>query len=150
MNMKVILREDVASLGKAGDVVDVKLGYGRNYLVPRKMAVIATEASLHHVEHEKGVALARKAKQRAAAGDVAAKRGAAKVTIGRRVGEQDKLYGSVTALDIAEALAGQGVSIDRRAIHLPEPIKALGDFEVEVRLHSDVTAKIRVTVAAEH
>jgi large subunit ribosomal protein L9 len=149
MNMKVILREDVTSLGKAGDVVEVKLGYGRNYLVPRKMAVIATEASLHHVEHEKTVALARKAKQKAAAGDVAMKLGAAKVTIGRRVGEQDKLYGSVTALDIAEALAGQGVTIDRRDIHLPEPIKALGEFEVEVKLHSEVTAKIKVTVAAE-
>jgi large subunit ribosomal protein L9 len=150
MNMKVILREDVPSLGKAGEVVEVKRGFGRNYLVPRKKAVLATEASLRHVEHEKQVALARKAKQKAAAGDIASKLEAARITIGRRVGEQDKLYGSATALDIAEALAAQGVQIDRRAIHLPEPIKALGEFEVEVRLHSEVVAKIKLTVAAEH
>lgn len=150
MNMKVILREDVPSLGKAGEVVEVRRGYGRNYLVPRQLALVATEASLRHVEHEKGVALARKAKQKAAAGDVAMKLGNAKVTIGRRVGEQDKLYGSVTALDIAEALAAQGVTIDRHDIRLAEPIKTLGDFEVEVRLHSEVTAKVKVSVTPEH
>ncbi len=150
MNMKVILREDVPSLGKAGDVVEVKRGYGRNYLVPRKKAVLATEASLRHVEHEKSVALARKAKQKAAAGDVASRLEAVRLTIGRRVGEQDKLYGSVTAIDIAEALQAQGVQIDRRAIHLPEPIKALGDFEVEVRLHSEVVAKVKLSVTPEH
>ncbi|MHB8417129.1 MAG: 50S ribosomal protein L9 [Myxococcales bacterium] len=148
--MKVILREDVPSLGKAGDVVEVKRGYGRNYLVPRQKAVLATEASLRHVEHEKTVALARKAKQKAAAGDLASKLEAARVSIGRRVGEQDKLYGSVTALDIAEALAAQGLTIDRRSIHLPDPIKQLGDFEVEVRLHSEVVAKIKLTVTPEH
>ncbi|HUB06150.1 MAG TPA: 50S ribosomal protein L9 [Myxococcales bacterium] len=148
--MKVILREDVPALGKAGDVVEVKRGFGRNYLVPRKKAVLATEASLKHVEHEKQVAVARKAKQKAAAGDLAGRLEAAKLTIGRRVGEQDKLYGSVTALDIAEALTAQGISIDRRSIHLPEPIKQLGDFEVEVRLHSEVIAKVKLTVAAEH
>lgn len=150
MNMKVILREDVHNLGKAGEVVEIKRGYGRNYLVPRKKAVLATEASLRHVEHEKQVALARKAKQKAAAGDLASKLEGAKLTIVRRVGEQDKLYGSVTALDIAEALAAQGIALDRRAIHLPEPIKALGEFEVEVRLHAEVPAKVKITVAAEH
>jgi len=147
--MKVILREDIENLGKSGELVTVKDGFGRNYLLPRKKAVLASEQNLRQLEHEKAVITARNAKLKGAAEEQAKKVGSIKVTIKRKVGEQDKLFGSVTALDIAEAVAAQGQAIDRRAIHLPEPIKTLGSFEVELRLHREVTAKIKVDVAAE-
>ncbi|MFP2930361.1 50S ribosomal protein L9 [Pyxidicoccus sp. 3LG] len=147
--MKVILREDIENLGKSGELVTVKDGFGRNYLLPRKKAVLASEQNLRQLEHEKGVITARNAKLKGAAEEQAKKVGAIKVTIKRKVGEQDKLFGSVTALDIAEAVAAQGQTVDRRAIHLPEPIKSLGNYEVELRLHREVTAKIKVEVAAE-
>ncbi|MBU8899749.1 50S ribosomal protein L9 [Corallococcus sp. H22C18031201] len=147
--MKVILREDIDNLGKSGDLVTVKDGFGRNFLLPRKKAVLASEQNMRQLEHEKAVMTARNAKLKGAAEEQAKKVGATKVTIKRKVGEQDKLYGSVTALDIAEALAAAGQTVDRRHIHLPEPIKALGSFEVELRLHRDVVAKIKVDVAAE-
>jgi len=147
--MKVILREDIENLGKSGDLVTVKDGFGRNYLLPRKKAVLASEQNLRQLEHEKGVITARNAKLKGAAEEQAKKIGAIKVTIKRKVGEQDKLFGSVTALDIAEAVAAQGQNVDRRAIHLPEPIKSTGNFEVELRLHREVVAKIKVEVAPE-
>ncbi|OJT16733.1 50S ribosomal protein L9 [Archangium sp. Cb G35] len=147
--MKVILREDVANLGKSGELVTVKDGFGRNYLLPRKMAVLATEQNVRQLEHERAVISARNAKLKGAAEEQAKKIGSVKAVIRRKVGEQDKLYGSVTALDIAEALASQGQTVDRRLIHLPEPIKATGQYEVELRLHRDVVAKIKVEVAAE-
>jgi large subunit ribosomal protein L9 len=149
VNMKVILREDVPALGKAGDVVEVKRGFGRNYLVPQKKAVLATSANIRHLDHEKAVALAGKAKLRARAAGDAEKLNQVQITIARRVGEQDKLYGSVTAMDIAEVLAAQGNPVDRHKIHLPEPIKSLGEFEVEIRLHADVTSKIKLLVIAQ-
>ncbi|MBX5482864.1 MAG: 50S ribosomal protein L9 [Myxococcaceae bacterium] len=147
--MRIILKEDVPNLGKSGEVVTVKDGYGRNYLLPRKLAVLANEKNIKHLEHEKAVIAARQAKLKSAAEGQAQSLSAVKVTITRKVGEQDKLYGSVTALDIAEALAAQGQKIDRRHIHLPEPIKTLGTFDVDVRLHSEVRATIQVEVAAE-
>jgi large subunit ribosomal protein L9 len=147
--MKVILREDIHNLGKSGEVVTVKDGFGRNYLLPRKMAVLANEQNVRQLEHEKGVIDARQAKLKGSAMEQAKKLEAVQVNIKRKVGEQDKLYGSVTALDIAEALAANGLKVDRRHIHLPEPIKAVGSFDVEIRLHRDVTAKIKVEVAAE-
>ncbi|MCY1080116.1 50S ribosomal protein L9 [Archangium lansingense] len=147
--MKVILREDVANLGKSGELVTVKDGFGRNYLLPRKMAVLATEQNVRQLEHERAVISARNAKLKGAAEEQAKKIGSVKAVIRRKVGEQDKLYGSVTALDIAEALAAQGQTVDRRLIHLPEPIKATGQYEVELRLHRDVVAKIKVEVAPE-
>ena len=147
--MKVILREDIENLGKSGELVTVKDGFGRNYLLPRKKAVLASEQNLRQLEHEKGVISARNAKLKGAAEEQAKKIGSIKVTIKRKVGEQDKLFGSVTALDIAEAVAAQGQNVDRRAIHLPEPIKSTGHFEVELRLHREVTAKIKVDVVAE-
>lgn len=147
--MKVILREDVENLGKSGDLVTVKDGFGRNYLLPRKLAVLASEQNIRQLEHEKAVISARQAKLKGAAEDLAKKVGNLQVTIRRKVGEQDKLYGSVTALDIAEALAAKGQKVDRRAIHLPEPIKAVGQYEVDLKLHREVTAKIKVEVAAE-
>ncbi|WP_426753629.1 50S ribosomal protein L9 [Myxococcus sp. Y35] len=147
--MKVILREDIENLGKSGELVTVKDGFGRNFLLPRKKAVLASEQNLRQLEHEKAVIAARNAKLKGAAEEQAKKIGAIKVSIKRRVGEQDKLFGSVTALDIAEAVAAEGQSIDRRHIHLPEPIKALGNYEVELRLHREVTAKIKLEVLPE-
>ncbi|NVJ02723.1 MULTISPECIES: 50S ribosomal protein L9 [unclassified Myxococcus] len=147
--MKVILREDIEHLGKSGELVTVKDGFGRNFLLPRKKAVLASEQNLRQLEHEKAVIVARNAKLKGAAEEQAKKIGAIKVSIKRRVGDQDKLFGSVTALDIAEAVAAEGQSIDRRHIHLPEPIKALGNYEVELRLHREVVAKIKLEVLPE-
>lgn len=147
--MKVILREDIDHLGKSGELVTVKDGFGRNYLLPRGKAVLASEQNMRQLEHEKAVIAARNAKLKGAAEEQAKKIGAVTAVIKRKVGEQDKLYGSVTALDIAEALAAQGQQVDRRHIHLPEPIKAVGSYEVELRLHRDVAAKIKVEVQPE-
>ncbi|HYH95488.1 50S ribosomal protein L9 [Hyalangium sp.] len=147
--MKLILREDIDGLGKSGELVTVKDGFGRNYLLPRKKAVLASEQNLRQLEHEKAVITARNAKLKGAAEATAKKIGNLKVTLKRKVGEQDKLFGSVTALDIAEALASQGQQVDRRGLHLPEPIKTVGTHEVELRLHREVTAKIKVEVVAE-
>lgn len=147
--MKLILREDVENLGRGGDVVDVKPGYGRNFLLPRGLAVTANTKNLREIEHQKAVATAKAAKLRASADAVAKRLAETPVTLKRKVGEQDKLFGSVTALDIAEALAARGLEIDRRSIDLSEPIKTVGDFEVGVKLHHDVVGKAKVKVVAE-
>ncbi len=147
--MKLILRQDVENLGKGGEVVDVKPGYGRNFLLPRGLAVPANPKNVRELEHQKSVAAAKAAKLKASAQAVAKRLSDTPVTLKRKVGEQDKLYGSVTALDIAEALAAAGHKIDRRLIHLPEPIRSVGTFEIEARLHRDVSAKIKVTVQGE-
>lgn len=147
--MKVILREDVPHLGKAGEIADVRNGYGRNYLIPHGKAVLASEKNVRQLEHQKRVIFQQQAKLKANAEAVAQKLGGYKVTIARKVGEQDKLYGSVTNKDIADELARLGTEIDRHAIQLDEPIRALGTFEVPVRLHSDVAAKVQVWVVAE-
>lgn len=147
--MKIILREDVENLGKSGEMVTVRDGFGRNYLLPRKLAVLANEQNVRQLEHEKGVISARQAKLKGAAETQAAQLSSVQVSITRKEGEQGKLFGSVTALDIAEALAHQGLKVDRRHIHLPEPIKSVGSYEVEVRLHREVSAKIKVQVAGE-
>ena len=147
--MKLILREDVENLGKGGDLVDVKPGYGRNFLLPRGLAVAANPKNVKELEHQKAVAAAKAAKLKASAQAVAKRLSETPVTLKRKVGEQDKLYGSVTALDVAEALAARGVQIDRRAIVLDEPIKTVGEFEVPVKLHSEVAGKVKVTVEAE-
>ncbi len=147
--MKLILREDVDNLGKGGEVVDVKPGYGRNFLLPRGLAVLANTKNIREIEHQKQVASAKAAKLKASAQAVAKRLAETPVTLKRKVGEQDKLYGSVTALDVAEALAARGLEIDRRTIDLAEPIKSVGDFDVPVKLHSDVVGKVKVTVEAE-
>jgi large subunit ribosomal protein L9 len=147
--MKLILREDVYNLGKGGELVEVKPGYGRNYLIPRGLAVLANPKNIREVEHQKAVAAAKAAKLKASAEAIAKRLSDTPLSFKRKVGEQDKLYGSVTAMDLAEALAGRGVQIDRRAIDLPEPLKTLGDFEVGVKLHSDVVGKVKVKVEAE-
>jgi large subunit ribosomal protein L9 len=146
--MKLILREDVYNLGKGGELVEVKPGYGRNYLIPRGLAVLANPKNIREVEHQKAVAAAKAAKLKASAQAVAKRLSETPVALSRKVGEQDKLYGSVTAMDIAEALAARGLEIDRRSIDLAEPIKTVGDFEVGVKLHSEVVGKVKVKVEA--
>jgi large subunit ribosomal protein L9 len=147
--MKLILREDVENLGKGGELVDVKPGYGRNFLLPRGLAVPANPRNVRELEHQKSVAAAKAAKLKASAAAVAKRLAETPVTLKRKVGEQEKLYGSVTALDIAEALASRGLQIDRRSIDLADPIKTIGDFEVPVKLHSEVVGKARVKVEPE-
>jgi len=147
--MKVILREDVYNLGKSGEVVNVKDGYARNFLLPRNLAMLASAANVRQLEHEKAVIELRQQKLKGAALELGKKFENAKVTIKRKVGEQDKLYGSVTALDIAEALAAANLKVERRMIHLPDPIRSVGTFDVELRLHREVTAKVAVTVEGE-
>lgn len=147
--MKLILREDVENLGRGGDVVDVKPGYGRNFLLPRGLAVVANPKNLREIEHQKAVAAAKAAKLKASAEAVAKRLAETPITLKRKVGEQDKLFGSVTALDIAEALGARGLQLDRRSIDLADPIKTVGDFEVGVKLHHDVVGKVKVKVEAE-
>lgn len=147
--MQIILREDIPNIGRSGELVTVKDGFARNYLLPRKLAVLANAANVRQLEHEQAVISARQAKLKGAAETQAKKIGSTQVKIARKVGEQDKLFGSVTAIDIAEALAAKGVQVDRRHIHLPEPIKTIGAHEVELRLHRDVVATIKVEVVAE-
>lgn len=147
--MKVILREDVYNLGRSGEVVTVKEGYARNYLFPKALAMMASDANVKHLEHEKQVIALRQQKLKGTAQEQAKKLNNVTVKISRKVGDQDKLYGSVTSLDIAEALTRQGHEIERRLIHLPEPIKAVGTFDVEIRLHREVTSTIKVEVSGE-
>jgi large subunit ribosomal protein L9 len=147
--MKLILREDINNLGKSGELVSVKPGFGRNFLLPRKLAVLANETNIRQLEHEQATIAARQAKLKAGALELQKKLEATKVKLSRKVGEQDKLYGSVTTLDIAEGLVAAGVTIDRRLLQMPEPIKALGQYEVSAQLHRDVVAKIKVEVVAE-
>lgn len=147
--MKLILREDVENLGKGGDLVDVKPGYGRNFLLPRGLAVVANTKNVRELDHQKTVASAKAAKLKASAEAVAKRLSETPVVLRRKAGEQDKLFGSVTAIDIAEALAARGLQLDRRSIDLAEPIKTVGDFEVPVKLHHDVVGKVKVKVEAE-
>ena len=149
MPMKVILREDVPNLGKSGELVNVKAGFGRNYLLPRKLAVLANEANVAQLEHDRAVISARQAKLRGNAEEQAKRINAVSITVARKVGEQDKLFGSVTALDIAEALAAKGQKVDRRHIHLPEPIKNVGTYMVVVEVVEGVTATVKTIVVSE-
>lgn len=147
--MEVILREEIGKLGRRGDVVKVASGYARNYLLPRRLAVAATEGNKKIVEQERQAHLRRDAKEAADAGELGKLLAAADVTIAQKAGENDQLFGSVTALDISVALEKQGYTIDRRKVHLEDPIKTLGDFKVSVRLHRDVTVEVPVHVVKE-
>ncbi len=147
--MDVILIEDVYKLGKIGDLVKVKTGYGRNFLLPQKLAIAASTKNKHRLEHEKKIASFRVTKAKQACQETANALTRKPISIARRVGEQDKMFGSVTAHDIERALAGAGVTIDRKKIVLQEPIKALGDYKVPVRLMSDMTAEITLSVVRE-
>jgi large subunit ribosomal protein L9 len=147
--MEVILREEIGKLGRRGDVVKVASGYARNYLLPNRLAVAATEGNKKIVEQERQAHLRRDAKEASDAGDLGKLLGSAEVTITQKAGENDQLFGSVTAADISVALEKQGYTIDRRKVHLEEPIKTLGDFKVSVRLHRDVTVEVPVHVVKE-
>lgn len=144
--MRVILKQEVPNLGDAGDIVVVKPGYGRNYLIPRGLAIAASEGSVRQAEHEKRMADAIRRKQLAGAQAIAAQIQDIAVTIRREAGEDDKLFGSVTKRDIAEALAAEGVEIDRRTIQLDDNIKSIGLFTVPVRIHKEVTGQVKVYV----
>ena len=147
--MEVILRDHVEHLGRRGEIVKVADGYARNYLLPRKLALPATDANRKWVERERKLAEVRDAEERGAAEAIATRLNALELRITRRVGENDQLYGSVTNADIAELLVSKGFEIDRRKILLPDPLKALGNNTVPVKLHRDVTAQLKVTVAKE-
>jgi large subunit ribosomal protein L9 len=147
--MEVILREDIDKLGTRGQVVKVAPGFARNFLLPKRLAVQATEANKKIVEQERQAHLRKEAKAVGEAQDLAKLMSNVTVTITQKAGENDQLFGSVTSKDIADALAAQNYTIDRRRIQLEEPIKQLGEFKVPIRLHKDVTQEITVIVAKE-
>jgi len=147
--MEVILREDVERLGTRGDMVKVAAGYARNFLLPKKLAVPATDSNRKIVEQERQSYLRKEAKQKGEAEELAKLVGAVTVTIARKAGESDQLFGSVTANDIADALALQHFTVERRRIQLEEPIRTLGEHKVTVRLHKEVTAEVTVNVVRE-
>ena len=147
--MEVILREDIAKLGRRGDIVSVKDGYARNYLLPRKLAIAASESNRKQVAEMKAAAARHDAREKGAAESVAAQLGEVVLTITAKAGEQDQLFGSVTTMDIAAALEAKGFSIDKRTILLEEPIKTIGEYSVPVHLHHDVTASVKVNVTRE-
>lgn len=147
--MEVILREEVENLGHRGQVVKVADGYARNFLLPRRLAVIATEANKKIVEQERQAALRREAKEKSSAEELAAMLNKVVLTTSQKAGEQDVLFGSVTAADIAGLLEKQGYNIDRRKIVLDAPIKTLGEHSVQVKLHREVSATVKVVVNHE-
>jgi large subunit ribosomal protein L9 len=144
--IQVILQHDVDKVGKSGDVVKVRPGFARNFLLPRSLAVPATSAQVHRIEHEKAVAVAKGEKLKKEAREQAAKLTSLEIKIPRAVGEDDKLFGSVTAKEIESAYKAKGFDVDRRKMHLPEPIKQLGSYEIPLKLLSDVTATLKVHV----
>lgn len=145
-HLQVVLQQDVDKLGKSGEVVKVRPGYARNFLLPRGFAVPATTAHLNRIAHEKAVAVAKAEKLKKEMQDVAAKIGALVVQLPVKVGDDDRLFGSVTAKDIHHAVTAKGVTFDRKKLVLAEPIKALGTYELPVKLLSDVTATLKVEV----
>ncbi|MBZ5636367.1 MAG: 50S ribosomal protein L9 [Acidobacteriia bacterium] len=147
--MEIILREDIDKLGQRGQVVKVAAGYARNFLLPRKLAVAANESNKKIVEQERQAHLRREAKQITEAQDLGKMMAAVSVTIFQKAGENDQLFGSVTANDVAVGLEKLGYTIDRKKVHLEDPIKTLGDFKVTVRLHKDVSIDIPVHVVKE-
>jgi len=147
--MELILRDDVEKVGRRGDVVKVKDGYARNFLLPRGLGMPVTDANKAMIEKEKRAHEARLAKEKAEFESLAARIGGLRFVAPRKVGENDVLYGSVTASDIAEFLKTKGIEIDKRKVHLDEPIKHLGEHEVKVRLHPEVTASVRLLVTKE-
>ena len=147
--MEVILREHVDNLGRRGEVVKVADGYARNYLLPRKLALLATEGNRKQIERERAKLDAKEAEEKGVSEATAARMAGVELTITRKVGETEALYGSVTSADIAEALAARGFEIERRKLQLPEPIRRIGEFDVPVRLHRDVIVHVKVKVVAE-
>ncbi|MCA1579566.1 MAG: 50S ribosomal protein L9 [Acidobacteria bacterium] len=146
---KVLLREDVDDLGARGEIVRVRAGYARNYLLPRKLAVEATTGNVKGIEQEREALLKKEAKERATAESQSQQMGSLVLEFKRKAGEQGALYGSVTSMDLAEALKERGYEIDRHRIHLREPLKRLGEYAVPVRLHREVTIDLQVKVVPE-
>jgi len=146
---KVLLREDVDDLGARGEIVRVRAGYARNYLLPRNLAVEATAGNVKGIESERAALLKKEAKERASAEAQSQQMGSLDLEFRRKAGEQGALYGSVTSMDIAEALRERGYEIDRHRIHLREPLKRLGEYTVPVRLHREVSLDLKVRVASE-
>jgi large subunit ribosomal protein L9 len=146
---KVLLREDVDDLGARGEIVRVRSGYARNYLLPRKLAVEATAGNVKGIESERAALLKKEAKERASADAQSQQMGTLELEFRRKAGEQGALYGSVTSMDVAEALRERGYEIERHRIHLREPLKRVGEYTVPIRLHRDVTIDLKVKVAPE-
>jgi large subunit ribosomal protein L9 len=146
--IQVILQQDVATLGKTGELVKVRPGYARNYLLPNSIAMPATSKNVNRIEHEKKAAEARNAKAKAEAQEQAKKIGAVSLTLARKAGDEGKLYGAVTTKEIESALKEKGVEVDRRKIQLAEPIKVVGEYELPIKLGYDVVATIKVAVTA--
>jgi len=147
--MEVILREHVDNLGKRGEIVKVADGFARNYLLPRKLALPATEGNRKHVERERKIMETREAQEKAGAEAIATRLATVDIAITRRVGDTEQLYGSVTAADIVDFLKSKGFEVDRRKLILPEPLKALGEFDVPLKLHREVTVPLKVKVVKE-
>jgi len=147
--MEVILREHVDNLGRRGEIVKVAAGYARNFLLPRKLALPVTAGNKKHVERERKIMETREAEEKGQAEGIAARLAAVDISIARRVGDTDQLYGSVTASDIADYLKAKGFEIDRRKLILPEPIKTIGDHNVPLKLHREVTVPLVVKVVKE-
>jgi large subunit ribosomal protein L9 len=144
--IQVILQSDVDNVGKSGDLVKVRPGFARNFLLPRALAVPATTAQVHRIGHEKAVALARNEKVKKEARELAAKLSGVEIKLARAVGDDDKLFGSVTAKEIESAFKAKGFEIDRKKMHMPEAIRQLGTFEIPLKLLPDVTATLKVEV----
>jgi large subunit ribosomal protein L9 len=147
--MEVILKEDVPKLGARGDVVRVAEGFGRNYLLPRKLAIEASASNKKVIEQMKAAAVRRSAKEKSEAEELSKQFAGLAVTFQRRSGEHDQLFGSVTSGDIADALSKKGFDVDRRKVQLHEPLKSLGEFTVPIKLHKDVTTHLKVMIEKE-
>ena len=147
--MKLILKADVAGVGHRGDIVDVADGFGRNYLLPQGLALAVTDANKAMIDKERKAWEARQAKEKSDCESLAQRIGALRFVAPRKVGENEQLFGSVTASDVAEFLKGKGIDVDKRKILLPDALKALGEVTVSVKLHREVTAQLKVTVAKE-
>jgi len=147
--MKVILKEDVKNLGVMGSVVNVAIGYARNYLIPKNLAIEADTKNIKRLEHEKNIILEKIKKAKNLAEKLASQLSTIAVVIEAKSGEEGKLFGSVTSIDIAEAISKQGIEVDKRKIILDEPIKRLGTYNISVKLHSDITTNVTVEVRSE-
>jgi large subunit ribosomal protein L9 len=146
---RILLREDIDDLGARGEIVRVRAGYARNYLLPRKLAVEATSSNVKQIDQERAALLKREAKERATAQGQAEQIGSLVLTFKRKAGEQGALYGSVTSMDVTDALQEKGYDIDRHRVHLREPIKRLGEYTVPIRLHREVSIDLQVKVVPE-
>ena len=147
--MDIILREKIEKLGTKGDIVHVSDGYARNFLLPKKLAMVATPANIRQIEQEKAAAVRREAVEKQEAEALAQQLSRVSLNLSRKVGEHDVLYGSVTSMDIAEALEARGFTIDKRKIELTEAIKSLGKFDIPVKVHREVTALVGLVVSKE-